>query len=155
MRPNAKDRDRARDQHLTRDDALALLHAGDVGHRLDLVLARPTFWREHRVQPVSVGAAIGVRYDLTALLVDGCVRNPPTDLVGWKRDCKLRKELGHIQSRGRCRCVFSWHGEAPSFGRPKLSMDSVVFGGNTNYPFGASQVFRWHCLFEFLARTQV
>src|SRR5271167_856985 len=114
MRPNAKDRDRACNQHLTRDDALALLYAGDVGHRLDLVFARPALWREQRVQPVSVGAAIGVRYDLTALLVVGCVRNPPADLVGWKRDFKLRKELGHIQSRGGCRSVLCWHGEVPS-----------------------------------------
>src|SRR5271165_6341624 len=28
-------------------------------------------------QPVSVGAWIGVRHELTALLVVGCVRNPP------------------------------------------------------------------------------
>src|SRR5271166_6299236 len=115
MRANAQDRDRAGDQHLTRDDALALLYAGDIGHRLDLVFAGPALWREQRVQPVSVGAAIGVRYDLTALLVVGCVRNPPPDLVGWKRNFELRKELGHIQSRWRCRCVFGWHGEAPSF----------------------------------------
>src|ERR1039458_3211766 len=115
MRPNAKDRDRAGDQHLTRDDALALLYAGDFGHRLDLVLARPALWREKRIQPVSVGAAIGVRHDLTALLVAGCVGDPPADLVGWKRNFQLRKELGHIQSRGKCRCVFSWHGKAPSF----------------------------------------
>src|ERR1017187_2188884 len=114
MRPNSKDRDCAGDQHLTRDDALALLYAGDIGHRLDLVVTRPALWREQRVQPVSVGAAIGVGYDLTALLVVGCVRNPPPDLVGWKRDFKLRKEFGRIQSRGRCCCVFSWHGEAPS-----------------------------------------
>src|ERR1019366_6397261 len=115
MRPKAKNRDRAGDQHLTRDDALALLHAGDVGHRLDLVLARPALWREERIQPVSVGAAIGVRYDLTALLVVGCVRNPPPHLVGRKRDFKLWEELVHNKSRGRCRSVFSWHGEAPSF----------------------------------------
>src|SRR5271166_4502004 len=115
MRPNAKDRDRAGDQHLTRYDALALLHAGDVGHRLDLVLAGPALWREERIQPVSVGAAIGVRHDLAALLVVGCVRNPPADLAGWKRDFKLGKELGRIQSRGSWLCVFSWHGEAPSF----------------------------------------
>src|ERR1035441_5031423 len=98
MRPNAKDGDRAGNQHLARDDALALLYAGDVGHRLDLVLTGPALWREERVQPVSVGAAIGVRHDLTALLVAGCVRNPPPDLVGRKWDLKLRKELGHIQS---------------------------------------------------------
>src|ERR1035438_2577615 len=115
MRPNAKDRDRAGDQHLARDDALALLDAGNIGHRLYLVLTGPALWREQRIQPVSVGAWIGVRHELTALLVVGCVRNPPPDLVGWKRDFKLRKELGHIQSRGECRCVFSWHGEAPSF----------------------------------------
>src|SRR5271166_4400321 len=115
MRPKAKDRDRAGDQHLTRGDALALLYAGDVGHRLDLVLARPALWREERIQPVSVGAAIGVRHDLTALLVAGCVRNPPPDLVRRKWNLKLRKELGHIQSRGRWRSVFSWHGKAPSF----------------------------------------
>src|SRR5208337_3475667 len=102
MRPNAKDGDRAGDQHLTRDDALALLYASDVGHRLDLVLARPALWRGQRVQSVSVGAAIGVRYDLTALLVVGCVRNPPPDLVRRKRDFKLWKELIHFQSRGRC-----------------------------------------------------
>ena len=82
MRPNTKDRDRAGDQHLTRDDALALLYAGDVGHRLDVVLTRPALWREKRVQPVSVGAGIGVRHNLTAPLVVGCVGNPPPDLVG-------------------------------------------------------------------------
>src|SRR5271166_6780430 len=112
MRANAQDRDRAGDQHLTRDDALALLYAGDIGHRLDLVFARPALWREQRVQPVSLGAAIGVRYDLTALLVVGCVRNPPADLVGWKRDFQLRKELLYVQSRRTCRYAFSWHGEA-------------------------------------------
>src|SRR5271165_5063700 len=115
MRPNANDRDRAGHQHLTRDDALALLYVSDVGHRLDFVLARPALWRKQRIQPVSVGPAIGVRHDLTALLVVSCVGNPPPDLVGWKRDFKLRKELGHIQSRGSWLCVFSWHGEAPSF----------------------------------------
>src|ERR1039458_4760217 len=103
MRPKAKDRDRAGDQHLTRDDALALLYAGDVGHRLDLVLARPALWREERIQPVSVGAAIGVRHDLTALFVVGCVGDPPPDLVRRKWDFKLWKELVHFQFRGRCR----------------------------------------------------
>src|ERR1035438_9378467 len=57
-----------------RDDALALLYAGDIGHRFDLVLTRPALWREQRVQPVGVGARIGVRHDLPALLVVGCVR---------------------------------------------------------------------------------
>jgi len=46
MRPNAKDRDRAGDQHLAREDALALLYAGDIGHRLDLVFTGPALWRE-------------------------------------------------------------------------------------------------------------
>jgi len=82
MRPNAKNRDRAGDQHLARDDALALLDAGDIGHRLDLVLTRPALWRKQRIQPVSVGAAIGIRHDLTAFLVVGCVGHPPPDLVG-------------------------------------------------------------------------
>src|SRR5271166_589958 len=47
MRPNAKDRDRAGDQHLAREDALALLDAGDIGHRLDLVFAGPALWRNN------------------------------------------------------------------------------------------------------------
>ena len=68
-------------------------------HRLYLVLAGPALWREQRVQPVGVGAGIGVRHDLTALFVVGCIGDPPPDLVGRKRDFKLRKELGHIQSR--------------------------------------------------------
>ena len=78
---NRESGDRVKGCDGTRDDALALLHAGDVGHRLDLVLARPALWREQRVQPVSVGAAIGVRHDLTAPLVIGCVGDPPPDLV--------------------------------------------------------------------------
>src|SRR5664279_5175027 len=98
MRANAKDRDRAGDQHLAREDALALLYACDIGHRFDLVLTRPAPWREQRVQPVSVGAGIGVRHDLTALFVDGCVGDPPPDLVRRKWDFKLWKELGHFQS---------------------------------------------------------
>src|SRR5664280_2662960 len=89
MRPNAKDRDRAGDQHLAREDALALPYAGDIGHRFDLVLTGPAMWREERVQPVSIGAGIGVRHDLTALLVVGCVGNPPPDLLRFS--CDLRK----------------------------------------------------------------
>jgi len=49
MRPNAKDRNRAGDQHLTRDDAVALLYVGDIGHRLDLVLTGPALGREECV----------------------------------------------------------------------------------------------------------
>src|SRR5271157_3194462 len=109
MRPNAKDRDRAGDQHLARDDALALLYTGDIGHRLDLVLTRPTLWGEERVQPVSVGAGIGVRHDLTALLVVCGVGDPPSDLIRWKRNLKIRKKLLNVQ--GRCRSFFICHGK--------------------------------------------
>src|SRR5208283_1713159 len=102
MRPNAMDRDRAGDQHLTRDDALALFYAGDIGHRLDLVFAGPALWRKQRIQPVGVGAGIGVRHDLTALLVVGCVGDPPPDLVRWKRNDQLLEELLDIWRWRKC-----------------------------------------------------
>jgi hypothetical protein len=97
MRPKTEDGDRAGDQHLARDDALALLHAGDIGHRLDLVLARPALWREERIQPVSVSARVAVGHDLPAFLVIGGVGDPPPDLVGRKRDFKLRQKLAQVQ----------------------------------------------------------
>ncbi len=99
MRPNAKDRDRAGDQHLARDDALALLHPGDVIHRLDLVLPRPALGREERIQPVGVSARIGVGYDSTALFVVAGGRESPPDLRRWKRNLKVREKVLNVQCR--------------------------------------------------------
>src|SRR6516225_9010734 len=112
MGPKAKDRDRAGDQHLARENALTLLYPRDVAHRLNLVLARPTLGRKERVQAVGVGSRIGVGYDLTTFLVIGGVGDPPLDLVGCKWNFKLRKNLVHHESRGRSCCVLSRHGES-------------------------------------------
>src|SRR5271157_5363432 len=140
MRPNAKDRDRAGNQHLARNDALPLLYAGDIGHRLYLVLAGPALWREERVQPVSVGAGISVRHDLTALLVVGCVGNPPPDLVRWKRNLKLREKLRNIQCQRRCRKFFIRHGKALLQGAEVVAW-TKLFWGNAKYAFCAFQMF--------------
>ena len=93
MRPQADHDDRAGDQHLAREKAFALLHPGDVVHGLDLVLARPALRREQRIQSIGVGARIGVGYDLAPFLVVRGVGNAPLDLVRWKWDLKLRKDL--------------------------------------------------------------
>ena len=100
----------------TREKAFALLNPGDVVHGLDLVLARPPLRGTQRIQAIGVGARIGVRHDLTTFLVIGSVGDPPLDLFGWKRDFEFRKDLVHIQSRGRCCCVLSRHGKAPVLG---------------------------------------
>ena len=81
MRPNAKDRDRAGDQHLARENALTLLYPCDVAHGFDLVLARPVQGSAQSIQSIGVSPRIGVGYDLAAFLVIGGVGDPPLDLV--------------------------------------------------------------------------
>jgi len=81
VRPQTKDRDGATDQHLAREDALTLLHPGEVAHGLDLVLARPALRREERIQTIGVSARVGVGYDLAPILIVAGVGDAPLDLV--------------------------------------------------------------------------
>jgi len=113
VRPQGKNSDGASDQHLAREDALALLHPGDVADGFDLVLTRPTLRRKQFIQSIGVGSRIGVGYDLAAFLVVGGVGDAPLDLVWRERDFKLGKQLFHVGSGGRRTCSFSLHGRRP------------------------------------------
>ena len=109
VRPQTDDRDGAGDQHLAGDDGLTLLYAGNVVHRLDPVVARPALGREQRVQPIGVGAWIGVGYDLPAFLVVRSVGDAPPDVIWRKWDLELFEELLDVPFRGSRWGVFVGH----------------------------------------------
>ena len=106
VRPKTDDRDSAGDQHLPGDDGLTFLYSGDVVHRLDPVLARPALGSEERVQPIGVGARIGIRYDLPALLIARSVGDAPPDVIWRKWDRELFEELLDIPFRRSCWGMF-------------------------------------------------